>query len=175
MAVNKVIYGNNTLIDLTADTVTSNNLLNGVTAHDKSGQAITGSVITHNVIDNLNSTSTQDALSANQGRILDSKIKVKILEMNSPISESYLLNTVLTQNEGYECSGFFYNTNQNVYCEFEGLYSGHTISGETIHFGYCHIKGIHQSSYAVDYFIDDEDGSTWYKRTPNDYITWIDV
>lgn len=42
MAVNKVIYGGNTLIDLTADTVTAEDLAEGVTAHDKSGTVITG-------------------------------------------------------------------------------------------------------------------------------------
>jgi hypothetical protein len=41
--VNKVIYGGQTLIDLTADTVTADKILSGYTAHDKSGAAITGS------------------------------------------------------------------------------------------------------------------------------------
>lgn len=40
--VNKVIYGGKTLIDLTADTVTPDKLLDGFTAHDKSGAKITG-------------------------------------------------------------------------------------------------------------------------------------
>lgn len=42
MTINKVIYGNTTLIDLTADTVTESDILAGKTAHDKSGAAITG-------------------------------------------------------------------------------------------------------------------------------------
>lgn len=42
MAVNKVIYGGNVLIDLTADTVTADKLAEGVTAHDQSGEPITG-------------------------------------------------------------------------------------------------------------------------------------
>lgn len=40
--VNKVIYGGQTLIDLTADTVTAGDLASGVTAHDKSGATIIG-------------------------------------------------------------------------------------------------------------------------------------
>ena len=40
--VNKVVYGGVTLIDLTADTITAEDLVAGVTAHDKSGAAITG-------------------------------------------------------------------------------------------------------------------------------------
>jgi hypothetical protein len=39
---NKIIYGGKTLIDLTADTVTPDKLLKGTTAHDKSGETITG-------------------------------------------------------------------------------------------------------------------------------------
>lgn len=42
MAINKVIYGSNTLIDLTADTITPEMLAQGITAHDKSGEPITG-------------------------------------------------------------------------------------------------------------------------------------
>ena len=42
MAVNKVVYGGNTLLDLTADTIVASALLSGYTAHDKSGAAITG-------------------------------------------------------------------------------------------------------------------------------------
>lgn len=40
--VNKVIYGNNTLIDLTSDTVTADKILKTYTAHDASGATITG-------------------------------------------------------------------------------------------------------------------------------------
>lgn len=42
MAINKVKYGNTTLIDLTADTVAADKLLTGYTAHDNSGTVITG-------------------------------------------------------------------------------------------------------------------------------------
>ncbi|MCM1225437.1 MAG: hypothetical protein NC548_64425 [Lachnospiraceae bacterium] len=39
---NKIVYGNKTLIDLTADTVTEDTLAQGITAHDKTGAIITG-------------------------------------------------------------------------------------------------------------------------------------
>ncbi|MDD3204142.1 MAG: hypothetical protein PHS74_00175 [Lachnospiraceae bacterium] len=42
MAINKVIYGGETLIDLTSDTVVAEKMLEGFTAHDKSGAPITG-------------------------------------------------------------------------------------------------------------------------------------
>ena len=46
MAVNKVIYDDTTLIDLTGDTVTAAKMLSGTTAHDKSGAVITGTIAT---------------------------------------------------------------------------------------------------------------------------------
>lgn len=42
MAINKVVYGSTTLIDLTADTVTADKILAKYTAHDASGTIITG-------------------------------------------------------------------------------------------------------------------------------------
>ena len=40
--VNKIVYGNTVLIDLTADTVTDDKILASYTAHDASGNIITG-------------------------------------------------------------------------------------------------------------------------------------
>jgi hypothetical protein len=42
MAISRVVYGGETLIDLTADTITKDKLLKGVTAHGADGEAITG-------------------------------------------------------------------------------------------------------------------------------------
>lgn len=42
MAVNKVIYGDTVLVDLTADTVTADKILASYTAHDASGAVVTG-------------------------------------------------------------------------------------------------------------------------------------
>lgn len=62
--VNKVIYGGTTLIDISSDTVTAAKLAYGYTAHDKSGEQITG-------------TSTYDAdtsdATASQDEILSTK------------------------------------------------------------------------------------------------------
>ena len=42
MAVSKVVFGNETVMDLTADTVTKEKLLKGATAHGADGEKITG-------------------------------------------------------------------------------------------------------------------------------------
>lgn len=40
--VNKVVYGNTVLIDLTTDTVTADKILTSYTAHDATGNTVTG-------------------------------------------------------------------------------------------------------------------------------------
>ena len=44
MAVNHVIINGETVVDLRNDTVSADRLIKGVTAHDKTGAAITGTV-----------------------------------------------------------------------------------------------------------------------------------
>ena len=63
MAVNKVVYGENTLLDLTADTIVASALLSGHTAHDKSGAAIMG---THQCSGASVATGTLELSSASQ-------------------------------------------------------------------------------------------------------------
>ncbi len=45
MEKNKIIYGGKVLLDLTNDTVSSDTLSRGITAHDKSGRIITGNLV----------------------------------------------------------------------------------------------------------------------------------
>ena len=58
MAVNKVVYNAKVLLDLTSDTVTPDTLANGVTAHDKSGNKITGTMANNGAISKTLDTST---------------------------------------------------------------------------------------------------------------------
>lgn len=50
MGVNKVVFGGETLIDLTDDSVTADNLAEGETAHDAAGNKITGRLVIPTVI-----------------------------------------------------------------------------------------------------------------------------
>lgn len=45
MAISKVVYGGNTLIDLTADTVAAGSLVSGTTAHKADGTQVTGTLV----------------------------------------------------------------------------------------------------------------------------------
>lgn len=44
MPVNKFVYGGTTKFDISSDTVTADTMVNGTTAHDKTGTAITGNI-----------------------------------------------------------------------------------------------------------------------------------
>ena len=64
MAINKVVYDGNTLIDLTGDTVEADKVLSGYTFHDKSGATQTGT--------NTFDADTSDA-TANASEIISGK------------------------------------------------------------------------------------------------------
>lgn len=59
MAVNKVVYSGQTLIDLSFDTVTPETLAEGVTAHDKSGNPIVGTMQPQTAPEDLNAVLTE--------------------------------------------------------------------------------------------------------------------
>lgn len=58
MANNKVIFGNETVMDITDSTVTPENLLSGETAYDASGQKITGNVTVPTKLSDLSDDAT---------------------------------------------------------------------------------------------------------------------
>lgn len=55
MAVNKVEFGGEVLIDLTGDTVTPEALLSGYSAHDASGKAVEGKAVILNTLEEIKS------------------------------------------------------------------------------------------------------------------------
>lgn len=65
MAVNKVIINNETIMDLTNDTVTSATLMSGVTAHLADGEQITGTYDPTSILDDT-SVSTEKGWSSNK-------------------------------------------------------------------------------------------------------------
>lgn len=73
MAVNKIIYGNTTLIDLTSDTISASDLAYGKTAHDKSGSVITGTNTFDADTSDANATAAE-ILSAKTAYVNGSKI-----------------------------------------------------------------------------------------------------
>ena len=60
--INKVVFGDRTLIDLTADTVTENTLLSGFTAHRRDGVIIEGTVNVPEYLNDLNDVNITNPL-----------------------------------------------------------------------------------------------------------------
>lgn len=82
--INKVVFGDRTLIDLTSDTVTEETLLSGYTAHRGDGERITGTVsVPHNLND------LDDVL-------IDNPNDGDVLIYNS--SQNYWINSVFPSN-----------------------------------------------------------------------------
>ena len=125
--VNKVEYAGKTIMDLTGDTVNPSSVLNGVTFHDRSGAPQTGSMITHNVYDGLDSTSADDALSAKQGKILNDKFKTVSSGSLHDIKSSgtYYITSAVT-NKPVQDGGYYslnaYNESLlvGIYCSIAG-------------------------------------------------------
>ena len=66
--------GSATFTDVSGTTATDGDVLSGKSFFGANGVQQQGSLITHAVYDGLDSTSADDALSANQGRVLNNKI-----------------------------------------------------------------------------------------------------
>lgn len=69
MANNKIIFGEEVLIDLTGDTVSADKLEKGITAHDKTGEIITG-------------TSTKDSDTSDATLLVAEALKDKVFYAN---------------------------------------------------------------------------------------------
>lgn len=81
MAVNKVVYGATVLVDLTEDTVTADKLLKGATAHDASGELITGTMKAG--IDTSDATATTSDIAKDKtAYVAEGKVKGSLLSTN---------------------------------------------------------------------------------------------
>lgn len=79
---NKVTFAGKTLIDLTGDTVTADKILNGYTAHDKSGKKITGKFLNNyppsfDLLNNLQDDAGNNLLD-NNSAVLNGVVTYKI-------------------------------------------------------------------------------------------------
>lgn len=92
MGVNKVIFGDETLIDLTGDTVTPDTLVKGATAHDASGEKITGTYegvdISAETADYTAKLSAQDLLLQQIRNTLDVRLAVPSTLQNKTVTPS---------------------------------------------------------------------------------------
>lgn len=116
MAINKVVHGGKTLIDLTSDTVDASHLVKGYTAHNKAGVAITGTVPIQAAKSITPSTNDQTAVSA--GTYCSGAITVKAMTKATQatpsitVSSSGLITARSSQDSGYVSGGTTSSTKQ---------------------------------------------------------------
>lgn len=110
MAVSKVVMntenGKNVLVDLTADTITADKMLSGTTAHNKSGEKITGTIATRTA---TNMTVSGASVTAPAGYYASAQSKsVSTATQATPsisLSADGLITASATQSAGYVSAG----------------------------------------------------------------------
>lgn len=121
MATNKVVYGNDTLIDLTNDSVSSESLLEGETAHDRSGAQITGSLRARHTILNNQGQPVPARSNLQFGKSIvtdDSTNDITKVNVNNAIEKPYAEFQNLTPTERADGSVYYipdYPTLGNVF------------------------------------------------------------
>lgn len=100
MAVNQVIVGDEVKLDLTADTVSEDNLLAGATAHNAAGEPIEGAVVVAPIDSELSETSEN----AIQNMAVAKAINSIASGASSPVSQnvldnSYVLNKIINTHK----------------------------------------------------------------------------
>ena len=111
--VNKVTYGDKVLVDLTSDTVTAGNMLSGITAHDKSGAIVTGT-ISSKTSSNLTASGATVTVPAGYYASNASKSVTTATQVTPSISISStgLITASATQTAGYVSAGTKSSTKQ---------------------------------------------------------------
>lgn len=92
MAINKIIYGGQTLIDLTGDTVSEETLAAGATAHDKTGALITGT--------STKDSDTSDATAAEDEILAGKTAYARGAELTGRMTNNGAQNGTISTKEG---------------------------------------------------------------------------
>ena len=92
---NKVVFGEQTIMDISNDTVTADKVLAGITAHDGSGAAITGTIQSVNATTITPTTSAQTAVPA--GKYTNGAITVAAIQTEE---KTVTENGVVTPSSG---------------------------------------------------------------------------
>lgn len=134
MGVNKVIYGGNTLVDLTGDTVTAADLADGVKATNAAGEPIVGLMQKVTIDNELSSTSTNPVQNKVINAALNSKADSSVLSAYLPLAGGACTGGVSAPNfqtgtgatNYFQCRKFRGEGDSNSYYHaIDFGYSGH--------------------------------------------------
>lgn len=92
--VNKVMFNDKVLLDLTGDTVTKNDILEGVTAHDKAGNPIEGTIETAAQVRFTN-------CSPSSGTITSGGVSTNIISFDTPESQTFFNSSGTSVDNAY--------------------------------------------------------------------------
>lgn len=105
MSVNKIIYGGLALIDLTGDTVTSDSLEVGKTAHSQSGEKITGELTKNNGV-RLSMNGELSLVTKGMFQYVRTPVKIAV---NNDLKKTIVENGAITADVDVSASLYFGN------------------------------------------------------------------
>lgn len=125
MAINKVIYGGNTIIDLTGDTLTSAaQLVSGIKAHDRAGNVITGT--------NTNDADTTDATAAAAEILATKTAYVSGNKITGTMPNRGAISATISGLSPYTVPNGFHDGSGTVSVDSTNISAGNIKSGVTI-------------------------------------------
>jgi len=159
MPYNKVIYGGSTLIDLTADTVTEDTLLEGYTAHKADGSIIIGTFeggSKTEEIDRILTSGLTDGYKyyIDDGTIVSNSSTAGLKLVKTFSSDFKTCTTVLTDTDGNELGRTVKTYSENF-----------TVITTTDHLGRKLVKTFNESLKTCVSVLTDSDGVQLAKQT----------
>ena len=171
MGVSKVIYGNQTLIDLTADSVVANALLNGYTAHGADGNAVVGNCTFDADTSDANATASTILIGSN-AYVNGTKVEGQMPNRGAVTGYISTVNEEFTINAGYHDGSGKVSINsveQNKIIP-ENIKEGVSILGVT---GNCSpASGINAQSKTIDVYTTNQ---TILPDAGYDYLSQVNV
>lgn len=185
MGINKVIYGGNTLIDLTSDTLTADSqLLSGVKAHDRTGTVLTGSC-TYDA-DTSDATATAaEILSTKTAYVSGNKITGEMPNRGAISATISSLSAYTVQNGYHDGSGTVSVDSTNISAGniksgvtilgIEGTYTGESITTQSKTVTPSASQQIVTADSGYDYLAQVTVNAVPYVESANTYGTTVTI